>query len=184
MSQTEIDRQLNLAWKDYSKIVRMEEADINGVCQCVSCGNKHLWDGYRGIMQAGHYYPARDIRSALQFCRRDIHPQCRRCNAMGIATQWNPNATRAVVDVSNNYRHWMLKHYGQELLEELRSLDKHTLDWDADLAAEWRADCMAAMKKLKAARADAIEWDTCEMIGNYTPDLPAEVFRKGSDRIP
>ena len=46
--------------KEFQKLVRMEEADDNGICTCVICGFRGRWNndkksGSQGI-DAGHFY--------------------------------------------------------------------------------------------------------------------------------
>ena len=141
----------------------------------MTCESKHPWDGALGIMQAGHFYPARFDRSATKFCRVNIHTQCRQCNTMPRTVAYRPYAVNAVVDVAENYREWMLQHYGQETVTMIRNLEREVLGWTVETAVEFRADCLSARKAIESARESATEWDPWAMIGVFTPEVPLEV---------
>ena len=162
-----INAALKRAWGDYSKIVRLEEADIHGMCTCVTCGNRHRWD--KGMMHAGHFYPARNLRSATKFLRDNIHPQCRDDNMLGRRVTTTFTMSR-VIDVSDNYRQWMLDRYGQELLCELRSYDSKSMGWTLEDAIMFRQQCKERLEEIQHARQHATSWDPEEMVGVYTPD--------------
>jgi hypothetical protein len=59
------------AWKVWSIFIRQSFADNRGYCTCYTCEAVKHWKE----MQAGHYH-----HGALDFDKRNIHPQCIRCN--------------------------------------------------------------------------------------------------------
>ncbi len=60
-----------LAWKLFSKMIRMEGIDEKGMAECYTCGIKVHYKN----LQAGHFW-----HNKLDFDRRNIHKQCVRCN--------------------------------------------------------------------------------------------------------
>ena len=62
------------AWKLLSKAIRLEAADKNGQCKCVTCDQKKPWKE----MQAGHLVSGRS--NGVLFDERGIWPQCYACN--------------------------------------------------------------------------------------------------------
>ena len=157
---------LTNAWKDYSKIVRLEEADGQGICTCVTCGVREVWDS--GAMDAGHYLAARRLTSTMKFCRHNIHTQCKVCNTMGRVVQTQPYAVGKVVDVALEYHDWMLVKYGRPFIVGLKQLRNKSMNWTLPEAVDWRQDCKTHLDAIKAARLDVVGPWPCEM-GEYTP---------------
>jgi len=89
-------------WDLFSEYTRRTEADENGICTCVTCGRKDHWTKF----DAGHY-----IHGTLFLIPELVHVQCRSCNGFkaGMAIE---------------YKEYMLKLYGQELLNKLEFLAK------------------------------------------------------------
>ena len=88
----------------FSKYIRTKYAKGNFV-QCVTCGRtKEIKQ-----MQAGHFIPGR--HNVVLYDERNCHPQCYVCN---------------VVLGSNGpkYYKFMLKKYGQKVIDDLERLDK------------------------------------------------------------
>lgn len=81
--------------------VRMESADGNGNCRCVTCGVvKHYKQ-----MQGGHFVGGRT--NAILFDERNVHPQCVQCNHHLGGNQVA-------------YMQFMLAKYGQEVIDAIR----------------------------------------------------------------
>jgi len=59
------------AWTLFSKCIRIEGADEDGITYCYTCGLRFHWKK----LQAGHFHHGR-----LDFDRRNIKKQCPRCN--------------------------------------------------------------------------------------------------------
>lgn len=93
------------AWKAFSLWVRHRGAsgDTN---VCVTCGCRYPITG-RGAIQAGHFVAGRT--NSILFDERNCHPQCYICN---------------VVKKGNmvKYYKFMLKKYGQKVIDELDRL--------------------------------------------------------------
>ena len=92
-------------WNWFSRRVRLEESNKKGIGICITCGRKYHWKK----AQAGHFIPGR--HNGILFDRRGVHFQCSGCNI------WNYGKTLEYLD-------YMLKNYGQEVIDELRRKDK------------------------------------------------------------
>lgn len=101
------------AWNLLSKIIRLYYADKDGNCRCVTCGKKVPWSApHAKGAQAGHFIDGRG--SSILFVRIGIHPQCYSCN---IKKHGN----------KVEYYSFMLKKYGQSVINHLRTLKHQTL---------------------------------------------------------
>jgi len=91
------------AWEAFSRYIRLKYADKEGNVVCVTCGAIKPWDQ----MQAGHFVPGRT--GGILFDERGVHPQCVRCNIFlrGNLIEYYP---------------FMLKTYGETIVNELRAL--------------------------------------------------------------
>lgn len=77
---------------------------------CVTCGKAIDWFHPQNNpfgLQVGHYI-SRDIKQ-LRWCPKNVHPQCSSCN-------WEHNKNPIP------YTQFMLKTYGQEVLDELNEI--------------------------------------------------------------
>ncbi len=94
-------------WPVFSKYIRTKYADFSGYASCVTCGvTKRI-----AQLQAGHFIPGRG--NAILFDERGVHPQCFLCNG---PLKGNPR----------KYQEFMLKTYGQEVIDELDHLSNTT----------------------------------------------------------
>jgi hypothetical protein len=93
------------------KLVRVQSADDNGYCQCVSCGVVKHWKE----MQGGHFISR--SKTATKITRENVHTQCRRCNA------W-PDSTTVL-----SYRDYMIERYGEDFVENLREESGKLKKW-------------------------------------------------------
>lgn len=171
MPKPTIKSSLTNAWKDYSRIVRLEEADVHGMCRCVSCDRGLMgWDS--GDIHAGHYLAARALTSPLKFFRHNIHPQCRWCNTGSMVGAFRPHSVKNNDDVVMNYTTWMLEKYGRDQIESIRTHRNLSMNWTLPEAIEWRQVCKTHLAAIKAARLDPLSPWPCE-IGEYTPAVKA-----------
>lgn len=92
-------------WKLFSEFIRRRNADWRGYISCVTCHKKSHWKG----LQAGHFVGGR--HSNLLFDLRNCHSQCYRCNCI-LHGNLIP------------YYEFMLKTYGQEVIDDLKAKDK------------------------------------------------------------
>lgn len=58
----------------FSRYIRIREADLNGICECYTCGKKEHWTK----LQLGHYIKRAD--TLLRWDVRNGNPQCVNCN--------------------------------------------------------------------------------------------------------
>ena len=92
----------------YSTYRRLSEADENGYVTCVTCGVKRH---YKDRMQNGHYID-RHI-SSTRYLDKNCHVQCVGCNMFGGGKK----------DI---YALYLIKRYGEGILEHLNDLKKQT----------------------------------------------------------
>ena len=88
------------AWKEFSRFIRLRDADNNGMVKCCTCDAAKHWKE----MQAGHYPQGRG--NAVLFDEEAVHGQCYGCNV----------CNHGRLDV---YAIFMVKKYGQEILDEM-----------------------------------------------------------------
>jgi len=106
------------AWQWCSKYIRLRDAieyqekhpDVPfGYLQCCTCNHIVVYDKN---CDAGHFI-SRGSRggSGVYFDERNIHGQCKSCNA------WHQGRQEV-------YREFMLEKYGQKVIDELEVLDR------------------------------------------------------------
>lgn len=93
------------AWKLQSEIIRLGAADHTGHVNCVTCGD---WLNWKEV-HAGHFIHI-SKQHPLSYDDRNIHPQCIRCNYYGAKGM-----------ASIEYTVWMIKKYGNNIVEELKA---------------------------------------------------------------
>ncbi len=115
-----------ILWRDYfSPYIRLRYADPHTeLVACVTCGIVKHWK--RG--DAGHFLPGRS--SAILFDIRNVHFQCKPCNG-GFRHQ---KLTK--LDVADKYKEFMVKTYGQDVVDELKRLDKTTKQFTVPILRE------------------------------------------------
>ena len=72
----------NSADQWFSKYIRLRDANINGVCSCITCGAKKHWKQ----MDAGHFQSRR--YSATRYHEQNAHAQCQACNKYNAGEQY------------------------------------------------------------------------------------------------
>ena len=114
-----MSKQKKYTWTWCSRYIRLRDsveyckkAGISldsGVGQCCTCGKIVQWK----YADAGHFISRGSGGiSGVYFDERNIHLQCKNCNGFH---QGN----------AQNYQDFMLRKYGQEVLDQLRWLDKN-----------------------------------------------------------
>ncbi|KKN07445.1 hypothetical protein LCGC14_1066710 [marine sediment metagenome] len=113
------------AWKWCSKYIRLRDAiayqEANptvpfGYLQCCTCNRIIVYDKN---CDAGHFIPKGSRGSSgVQWDERNIHGQCKNCNG-GFRKGMN---IRHEVDLA--YEQYMLDKYGEEVVDELKVLDR------------------------------------------------------------
>lgn len=99
------------------KLVRLENADDNGYCSCVTCGTtKHYKE-----LDGGHFVSRR--YTATRLMKENIWPQCKGCNGY---LKGNPIP----------YTLFMIDTYGKEFVHELHALKNETKKFTRDELAE------------------------------------------------
>ena len=98
------------AWTEFSIYIRTRHAEPDGYVFCVTCGVRKHWK----TVDAGHFIAGR-LNSNL-FDERGCHAQCKNCNG--------PKAGNGP-----RYYQFMLKTYGQEVIDELLSQNDQTHKW-------------------------------------------------------
>ena len=114
------------AWEWCSKYIRMRDAveyhknhpeQDFGWVECCTCGR--LIRAFKNC-DAGHWIErGRGGMSGVYFDERNIHAQCKNCNG-GFYAGKNIRA-----EVDKSYDQFMLRKYGQEVIDQLNWLDKN-----------------------------------------------------------
>lgn len=130
MKTKSINKLKKEVWDLFSQVLRMEAADWKGYAHCVTCGK---YDHYKRL-QAGHFVPGR--HNSVLFDTRNVHVQCVRCNVMlkgNLITYWP----------------FMLKTYGQKVINTLIILDRTEKRWTREELEKMKLDLKKKKDKLK-----------------------------------
>ena len=93
----------------FQELRRIEEADENGYCTCVTCLKYLPWnDGIHG----GHYVSR--ARNSAAFLSHNVHPQCESCNAYKGGKE-------------AEHRAYIAERYGEDVAAELDRLKNETV---------------------------------------------------------
>lgn len=92
----------------FSKYIRTRDAKGENFLLCITCDKPYPAFGV-GCAQAGHFIPGR--HSNVLYDERNAHGQCYNCN-VNLKGNWV------------KYEAKMRELYGQEVIEELKELDK------------------------------------------------------------
>ena len=109
---------------DLQLLVRLKAADIDGNCDCSSCGSTKHWSE----LQGGHYV-GRGV-NATKLLEENIHPQCRRCNI---------RSTESHV----GYALFMIETYGLDFIVRLREMMQEVKKWGKSDIVSSHADIKA-----------------------------------------
>lgn len=115
--------------KTFQAMIRMEAADDDGNCVCVTCMRVHKWNS--GKINAGHFHSRR--HTGTLWDERNCHPQCVYCNQF----------------LSGNiqsYAHYMLETYSEEELAELSLKTQEVRDYTSAELVEIRIGFMDRIK--------------------------------------
>jgi hypothetical protein len=93
------------------RIRRIESADENGMCACVSCGKVDHWRN----LQGGHYMPRG--KSATKLEEHNINPQCVSCN------HFHKESAKC------QYAIWMIETYGYQYVKWLEAESRKEKKW-------------------------------------------------------
>lgn len=93
---------------------RMEDADNEGFCSCITCG---AWHHYKE-MDGGHYKSRARISTKLD--ERNISPQCKRCNGF-------PDG-----ETGRRYAEYLDREYGAGTADALESQSRKTKKYTRD----------------------------------------------------
>lgn len=99
------------AWAACSKFIRIDAADEDGNCACVTCGRTYHWKK----IQAGHWI--NDRTNAVLFMEDGIHPQCYGCN---VRKQSNPI----------RYWLWMEENIGRARMDQMIAKMDDSMEYD------------------------------------------------------
>lgn len=91
------------ALSNFQRLRRVEEANDDGYCRCISCGKIAKWTE----LQGGHYIP-RAVR-VTELDRDNVNPQCQQCNGF-----LNGNLTQ--------YRFHLVRKIGETRVQRLENL--------------------------------------------------------------
>ncbi len=111
---------LQRTWGDFTIMIRVEAADANGVCKCVTCGLEKHWQG--GFIHTGHCLAARYMNSPVKFEETNVAPQCRNCNTDGRVSWMRPHASKKAEDVHGIFIEYTIDTHGRDELARLRLL--------------------------------------------------------------
>ena len=124
MKKLTLSKAKKKAWDAFSIYIRTRFADSNGYASCVTCGaRKHYKE-----LQAGHFIGGR--HNSILFDESNCHVQCAGCNVFGRG-------------MFSRYYEYMLKMYGQEVINELMEKDREIVKYKV-------ADYLAIEEKYKA----------------------------------
>ncbi len=124
-------------WKLISLFIRRRDADENGMVKCCSCDRWLHWK--QG--DAGHFIDGR--HNAIVYDIRQIHFQCKPCNGGFSNQKYNKEEVKA------NYEVFMVKRYGQEVVDELKAADKKRKEFTRQELIESIASYTEKLKKWK-----------------------------------
>ena len=122
------------AWTLLSQAIRLEAADVDGYCQCCTCGKRLPWNRN---MHACHFIDGRYL--SVLFDERGIHPGCYACN---VLLNGNKDA----------YWVFMEENYGRSVIDELRALKNKTVTYTLEELDEMIEGYAARIKKAKTEK--------------------------------
>ena len=116
---------------DLQKAARMESADDDGFCVCVTCGKR----AHYKTVNAGHFVPGRTNAALfVESPTPNLHVQCAYCNGPK-----NGNPTE--------YERFMVETYGQPAVDELKRVCAGTVQYTREEFCEMRLDYRERWKK-------------------------------------
>jgi len=119
--------------KSFQLLVRLRAVESDGKLTCCSCGNR---DYPQNSMDSGHWQSRKHWSTIFDF--RNCAPQCAFCNRF---------ASRLVTAA---YDEWMLKTYGQEVMDELIALARRPRDFTREELAELKQQYLDELRGLES----------------------------------
>lgn len=116
---------------------RLEEADDDGMCECVTCGEVNHYTTFHG----GHFIP-KGASSFYAFDPNNVWPQCRGCNIYGMKYG----------SAAQVYTMYMIRNFGKNhvdyMLANQRTLFKlYAADYK-EMLADFRAKIKVEKKRI------------------------------------
>lgn len=103
-----------------------------GQCVCITCGRVYPWKG-TNMLDTGHFIASR--RNSILLVEDNAEPQCKNCN--------RDHHGRPL-----EYRIWMLKMRGQDVIDRLQKLKTQSVTFSRDELVSMRIEYS---RRLKAA---------------------------------
>lgn len=125
------------AWNEFSKYIRLRDANPDGYCTCVTCGKVGFW--YDDGMNAGHYLASRN--TGILWDERGVHAQC------AIPCNKFPDG-----EVGSNYKKFMLETYGQGVIDELKHQKMNPPKYERDFYVEKEREYKEKVLRLKSEK--------------------------------
>jgi hypothetical protein len=114
----------------FSKKIRLRDANLNGMCRCVSCGRMFSWK----FMDNGHFISRRHM--ATRYYDKNNNAECVQCNR-------EPN-----INHLENYKKGLIAKYGEGIIEELEALSRTTKKYSEFELIQLIEENKAEVKKL------------------------------------
>lgn len=94
------------AWKWFSIMIRLRDADEYGLVTCITCSHRGHWRTF----DAGHFLPKGSYKG-VKWNEKNVHAQCGQCNCFNEGNRLK-------------YREVMLKRYGFAVVDMLEIAGK------------------------------------------------------------
>jgi len=120
--------------RQFQLLRRLEEADDNGFCECVTCGEVRHYTTVHG----GHFVP-KGKSSFYAFYSNNVWPQCPACNLYGMK-----HGTAAQV-----YTLFMIRKFGKRHVDNMLANQSSAIKLYAKDYREMLADFNARIKNEK-----------------------------------
>jgi len=124
---------LKTADSNFSKFIRLRDADENGMIHCISCGRLVFWKN----ADAGHFIKRQ--HKALRFNEQNTNGQCKKCNCF---EQGNDTM----------YAVGLVKKYGKNIINELYTAKNETIhlgEFELKVIAEHYKEKFELLRKQK-----------------------------------
>ncbi len=100
------------AMEALQKLARLESADHNGYCRCVSCRSPWHWKEGDGA-----HFIAKGHSSYWAMRKENVHFQCKYCNGWGMKFG----------TAAQEYTVWMIREYGKDFVDDMLSTTKKSV---------------------------------------------------------
>lgn len=111
----------------FSKYIRLRDADKEGYCRCVTCGQKYHWKK----IQAGHFISRKHY--ATRWNEQNVHAQCVGCNVFKYGEQYKYSlylGSKVSSDLLNK-SHESVKYADYELEDMIKFYQKKIDSFDS-----------------------------------------------------